>query len=116
LAQWESQGGLSCHQCIEMELVNREIKSCETCKKPRPLPANFLALELYSYGPLRPIPMTEGLIMLDLPSVDFLFRVYDVPIEDQRLLLDKITVYHHHIHDMKNKGKGTTNTNDKNKK
>lgn len=77
-----------------MGLVEQNVTSCADCNKPRPLETNLLALEIYSYSPLNPIPMTEGLIMLDIPAVEFLFKVHKVPDEEQRLLLEKIAIYH----------------------
>lgn len=101
MAQWNGQGGLSCDKCDEMQLVEQGLESCETCRKPRPLEANYQALELYNFGPVTPIPMTEGLVLLNLNAVEFLFKVYNISHEEQRGLLEKIAIYHNTLYNKK---------------
>lgn len=84
-----------------MQLVEQGLESCETCRKPRPLEANYQALEIYSYNPVTPIPMTEGLVMLNLSDIEFLFKVYNIPHEEQRGLLEKIAIYHSVLYNKK---------------
>ena len=94
MAQWNGQGGLTCDKCDEMQLVEQGLETCENCRKPRPLEANYQALEIYSYNPVSPIPFTDGLVMLDLNAVEFIFKVYDIPHKEQKGLLEKIAIYH----------------------
>lgn len=69
------------------------MKTCEECDQPFPLPANSLILELYSFYPIRPIPMSE-LIMLDLTAVEFLMNVYDLKQEERKPVLEKLVLFH----------------------
>ena len=79
---------------MEQELIENNLVSCDTCLRPRPLDANYIVLELYSYNPIIPIPMTEGLIMLDLKALEFLFSVYDISHEEEKDVLERIALYH----------------------
>lgn len=101
MAQWNGQGGLTCNECDDMQLVEQGLESCETCRKPRPLEANYQALEIYSYNPVTPIPMTDGLVLLSLKDVGFLFEVYNIPKEEQRGLLEKMLIYHNTLYGKK---------------
>lgn len=101
MAQWNGQGGLTCDKCDDMQLVEQGLESCETCRKPRPLEANYQALEIYSYNPVVPIPMTEGLVLLDIKAVEFLFKVYNIPHDEHRGLLEKIAIYHSTLYNKK---------------
>lgn len=65
---------------------------CDTCPRPSPLPENEIILRLYSCSPLTPIPMTEGLIMLDLRAVEFLMDIYEVT--NRRDVLERLIIYH----------------------
>jgi hypothetical protein len=94
LAHWNKNGGLTCSDCTKNELIENNLVSCDTCEKPRPLEANYIVLELYSYNPITPIPMTDGLVLLDLKAVEFLFRVFDIPHSEEKSLLERLVVYH----------------------
>jgi hypothetical protein len=101
LAQWNKQGGLTCEECGEKGLVELGIVTCDECKKPRPLESNYTVLTLYSYQPIRPIPMTDGLVMLDIPAVKFLMEIYDIPHEEKCGILERMIIYHNNLYNKK---------------
>jgi len=109
LALWNKQGGLTCAQCEEQELISQGVTSCDTCKKPRPLEANYTVLELYGYSPIRPIPMTDGLVMLDTLAVEFLFKIHEIPHEEQKGILEKMSIYHNELYSKDRGKKGSDN-------
>jgi len=91
--------------------VGQRLESCETCKKPRPLEANNIIFDLYSFNPVSPIPMTEGLVMLNLSAIQFLFKVYNIPHDEEQSILERIAVYHNELYskdkgNIKEEGKG----------
>ncbi len=97
MAQWNKQGGLTCSKCEEFDLVAQGLEDCETCKKPRTLEANNIIFELYSFAPLLPIAMSE-LVLLDIKAVEFLFKVYGIPHNEQRSILERMTIYHNSLY------------------
>lgn len=103
MALWNKQGGITCEQCEEQELISQGVNSCETCKKPRLLEANYLVLELYGFSPVRPIAMTDGLVLLDIPAVEFLFKIHDIPHNEQKGILEKMLIYHNTLYNKENK-------------
>jgi len=44
--------------------------------------------------PITPIPMTDGLVMLDLKAVEFLMNVYEIPKDERRDILTRLSVLH----------------------
>lgn len=101
MAEWNRDGGLTCNTCIDYNLLEQGLADCETCNKPRPLPANLLTLELYSFNPVSPVPMTDGLVMLNISDIKFLMDTYEVELEDRKLLLEKIAIYHSTLYSKK---------------
>ena len=94
LASWEKNKGLSCEQCKELVELGAKEMNCEECERPLLLPENQLAVEIYSFQPITPIPMTEGLVMLDLKAIEFLMNIYEVGTSERLSLLNKLSIYH----------------------
>ena len=107
MALWNKQGGLTCAQCEEQELISQGVTSCDICKKPRPLEANYTVLEIYGFSPIRPIAMTDGLVLLDLTAVEFLFKVHNIPHEEQKGILEKMSIYHNELYSKDRSKKGS---------
>jgi hypothetical protein len=63
---------------------------------------NYIVLDIYQYSPVLPVPMIDGLVMLDLKALEFLMDIYDVAHEDRRLLLHKLALYHGVVYGKKN--------------
>ena len=70
----------------------KENADCESCKRPEILSENEIVLQIYNCNPVIPIPMTEGLVMLDIQAAACLMEIYEV--EDKVDVMERIVKLH----------------------
>lgn len=75
-----------------VELGAKESADCTKCSRPVILPENEIVVTIYSCNPLIPIPMTDGIVMLDIEAVIKLMEVYQV--EEKESVLERVVKLH----------------------